>query len=210
MCSKPSFSGVLSFNACREKSFSHRLFCWASFAQFFFFFLLFLWERFSTSVTPWKSSSATGLYSVSWSVNGQSFMCYSSSTVALMFSYCLDTQLLIRFQIIFTFEVSALCWQVTVNVLSMSIFNKVFSLLEVFQLINSFIFWCFHVCSLPFYATGLHAQVSQSYPLNSMWYSVWSFAVLVVSPNFMLETVFNEILLVWVFFLAKFIGKSTK
>lgn len=105
---------------------------------------------------------------------------------------------------------SVLCWQVTVNLLAMSMVNKVFFLLELFQLINSFISWCFHAPSLPFCARGLHAYISPSYPLNSVWYSKWSFRALIVSPDFALEAVFNKVLLGLVFYSFSLLSSLVK
>lgn len=122
----------------------------------------------------------------------------------------LVTELLVLSQIIFTFDMSALCWQVTVNLLAMSMVNKIFSLIEFFQLINNFISWCFHAPILLFNARGLPAYISQSYPLNSVWCSKWSFCVLIVFPHFALEAVFNSVLLVLVFYLFSLLSSLVK
>lgn len=212
---KPSFSGVCSLSALVERSHSPTI-CFAGLVlrQYIFFFFwspplrevlcscniwevrLCHWFVFSFLECKWPD-----FYVLFLKHSGTNAFLSVGHTTPDTFSDHIWCD---------AFEVSALCCQVTVNLLSMSIVNKVFSLLELFQLINSLICWWFHAHSLPFYATGLHAQVSQSYPLNCVWYFVWSFYVLVASPTFVLEAVFNKVLLVLVFLLTKFIGKSTK
>lgn len=75
-------------------------------------------------------------------------------SVTNAFLCLLDTPLLIHFLIQFAFDTYTLCWQVTLNLLSTSIVNKIFYLHELSWLINNLNFWCLHAHSCLFYAIG--------------------------------------------------------